>query len=311
MAQNAQNAQDAHDAPDPRDGLDPGARAIVDLMTAAFPPIGPGFDAAEARAFMAAVPRPPVVPTPVAQVLDRTIPGPGGELRVRIHRPVDVEGAPPVVVYSHGGGWVLCDLDSHDETVRRLANASGAIVVSVDYRRAPETRFPGPAEDVYAAYTWTRAHAADLGVGIAGDPERVAVAGDSAGGNLAAAVCLMARDRGVVQPTFQLLVYPVTDHTRALPSYRENAEGYFLTAVHMDWFWEQYIGPDGDAAHPYASPLHADDLAGLAPAHVVAAALDPLRDEGVAYARRLADAGCRRPTAGTPACSTARSGWAR
>ncbi|MYV96938.1 alpha/beta hydrolase fold domain-containing protein [Streptomyces sp. SID3343] len=261
-------------------------------MTAAFPRLGIDVDdAVQARAVLAGNARPAAEPTPVAHVVNRTIPGPAGDLPVRIYHPTGVEGTPPVVVYGHGGGWVLCDLDSHDETVRQLANASGAIMVSVDYRRAPEARFPGPAEDLYAAYLWTRAHATDLGEGVTGDPARVAVAGDSAGGNLAAAVCLMARDRGVPQPTFQLLVYPVTDHTRASVSYAENGEGYFLTATAMRWFWEQYIGPDGDAGHPYASPLHAADLAGLAPAHIVAGALDPLRDEGVAYARRLAGAG--------------------
>jgi len=288
-------AQDTHDTRDAlpagADTLDPSTRAIVDLMSAAFPPLAPGYAAADARAHMAALPRPRTEPRPVDHVVDRTIPGPGGDLAVRVYRPAGASGTPPVVVFSHGGGWVLCDLDSHDGTVRELADATGAIVVSVDYRRAPEARFPGAAEDAYAAYVWARENAADLGDGIAGDPARVAVAGDSAGGNLAAATCLMARDRGVAQPTFQLLIYPVTDHTQASPSYTENAEGYFLTAGHMAWFWEQYIGPDGDPAHPYASPLHADDLGALAPAHVVVGALDPLRDEGVAYGRRLAEAG--------------------
>ncbi|NUU26159.1 MAG: alpha/beta hydrolase, partial [Streptomycetaceae bacterium] len=154
-------------------------------------------------------------------------------------------------------------------------------------RRAPETRFPGAAEDAYAAYLWARENAAEIG----GDPTRVAVAGDSAGGNLAAVVAHIARDRGAAQPTFQLLLYPVLDHRRATASYTENADGFFLTAAHLEWFWRQYMGPDGDPAHPYASPGTAADLTGLAPAFVVAPALDPLRDEGVAYAERLAAAG--------------------
>lgn len=274
----------------PQDALAPEVRQLIDMMTATFPQVGTQVaDAAEARRILAAAPKSPAPPIPVADVRDRTIPGPAGELPVRIYRPAGTEAsaALPVVVFLHGGGWALCGLDSHDGTCRALANASGAVFVSVDYRLAPETRFPGPAEDAYAAYLWAREHAAAIG----GDPARVAVAGDSAGGNLAAAVCLMARDRGTAQPTFQLLIYPVLDYRGATDSYRDNAEGYFLTAAHMRWYWEQYIGPDGDPAHAYASPGLAPDLTGLAPAFVVAAALDPLRDEGAAYAIRLAEAG--------------------
>ncbi|MDI2127425.1 alpha/beta hydrolase [Yinghuangia seranimata] len=270
--------------------LDPAVRGLIDMMTATFPPVGTTLDdAPEARRILAAAPKSPAPPIPVAHVGDRTVPGPDGDLPVRVYRPAgstDAE-ALPAVVFLHGGGWVLCGLDTYDQTCRALANATGAVFVSVDYRLAPETRFPGAAEDAYAAYTWVRANAAELGC----DPARVAVAGDSAGGNLAAAVALMARDRGAEQPTFQLLMYPVLDHRRATASYTENADGYFLTAAQLAWFWAQYIGPDGDPAHPYASPGTADDLSGLAPAFVVAPELDPLRDEGVAYAERLAAAG--------------------
>ncbi|MCF2530662.1 alpha/beta hydrolase [Yinghuangia soli] len=269
---------------------EPAVRGLIDAMTSVFPQVGTELDdAVQARALLGAAPKSPAPVVPVADVRDRIIPGPGGDLPVRIYRPLGSQESDvlPVVVFLHGGGWVLCSIDSHDQTCRSLANATGAVFVSVEYRLAPETRFPGAAEDAYAAYIWARENAAEFG----GDPARVAVAGDSAGGNLAAAVPLMARDRGAAQPTFQLLLYPVVDHRRATDSYTENATGYFLTAAQLAWFWRQYIGPDGDPAHPYASPGTAEDLSGLAPAFVVAPALDPLRDEGVAYAERLAAAG--------------------
>jgi acetyl esterase len=273
------------------EALDPTTAQIIQMMDAFFPKLGIDVhDAAEARAVIANAPRPPVEPIPVSHVEDRVIPGPAGapDLMVRIYRPAGApaDAALPVVVFYHGGGWVIGDVNGHDQTVRQTANAVGAVFVSVEYRLAPETPFPGPVEDAYAAYTWARANAASFG----GDPSRVAVAGDSAGGNLAAAVCLVAKDRGAEQPTFQLLVYPVTDNTREYPSHVENATGYFLTTGYMRWFRAQYLPTEADAAHPYASPV-LGDLAGLAPAHVVAAGLDPLRDEGVAYAEALAAAG--------------------
>jgi acetyl esterase len=200
---------------------------------------------------------------------------------------VSAGAALPLVAFFHGGGWVLCGLDSHDEACRQLANGTGAIVMSVDYRLAPEHRFPTAAEDAYAATRWLADHGADLG----GDPARLAVAGDSAGGNLAASVALMARDRGGPALVFQLLVYPVLDHSFDTGSYKENATGYFLTVDAMRWFWAQYLGPHGDGSDPYVSPLRAADLSGLPPAHVVTAEFDPLRDEGEAYAARLSAAG--------------------
>jgi acetyl esterase len=169
-----------------------------------------------------------------------------------------------------------------------MANATDAVVMSVDYRLAPEYPFPAAAEDAYAATRWAHDHAAEVG----GDPSRLAVAGDSAGGNLAAAVPLMARDRGGPAISFQLLVYPALERNFDTASYRENAEGYFLTKVQMQWYWDQYLGDDDDAAaHPYAAPLAAATLEGLPPAHIVTAEYDPLRDEGEAYGRRLAEAG--------------------
>jgi len=213
---------------------------------------------------------------------------------VRIYWPQEPSGAPlPALLYFHGGGWVICDLDSHDPTCRAITNSVGCVVVSVDYRLAPEHKFPAAAEDAYAATLWVTANASDLGV----DPARIAVGGDSAGGNLAAAVALMARDRRALQQRapqimFQLMVYPVTDVTSLdTPSYRENAEGYFLTAASMDWYRHQYLTDLSEASHPYASPLQAPDLTGLPPALVLTAEHDPLRDEGEAYAARLRDAG--------------------
>jgi acetyl esterase len=224
-------------------------------------------------------------PVPVARVDDRVIPGPGGDLPVRIYTP-DGDASRPLIVYFHGGGFVFCSLDTHDNTCRRLANANGAVVVSVDYRLAPEHCFPAPLDDCYAATVWAHEHAAELDA----DPDRLVVAGDSAGGNLAAATALLARDRGGPPIRFQLLVYPVIDAACDAASYVENAEGYFLEAQAMRWFWQQYLGPDGDGSDPLAAPLRAD-LAGLPPALVVTAEFDPLRDEGEAYAAALRAAG--------------------
>lgn len=223
---------------------------------------------------------------PVTDVQNRTIPGPAGEIPVRIYRP-EGEGPFPVLVFFHGGGWVICSLDTHDGTCRQLANRAGCVVVSVDYRLAPEHTFPAAPDDCYAATVWAVEHAAELG----GDPARVAIGGDSAGGNLTAVVAQMARDRGAPPLVFQLLVYPVTDRDFETPSMQENAEGYLLGREDMRWFWGHYLADDADARNPYAAPLQADDLAGLPPALVITAEYDPLRDEGEAYGKRLQEAG--------------------
>jgi acetyl esterase len=220
----------------------------------------------------------------VARVEDLEIPGPAGAIPARVYVPA-VDGTPPVVVYYHGGGWVLGGIDSHDGTCRALANASGAAVVSVDYRLAPEHPFPAAVEDAWAALEWVAANAAVLG----GDPSRLAVAGDSAGGNLAAVVAIQARDIGAPALRGQLLVYPVTDATMSHPSIEENASGYFLTKADMERFFGHYAPERPDDWR--LSPLAAADLSGLAPALVLTAEYDPLRDEGEAYARRLDDAG--------------------
>ena len=227
-------------------------------------------------------------PEAVAKVENRDIPGAAGSIGVRIYHPATPsEQELPALVYFHGGGFVLCDLDTHDGACRALANGAGCVVVSVDYRLAPEAPFPAAPEDCLAATRWVTDNAASLGA----DPARIAVGGDSAGGNLAAVVSMMARDQGGPSIVHQLLIYPVTDCSFDTPSYSDNAEGYFLTRDMMQWFWGHYLESDRDAENPLASPLRAADLAGLPPATVITAEFDPLRDEGEAYATRLSDAG--------------------
>jgi acetyl esterase len=222
----------------------------------------------------------------VASVQNRTVPGPEGGIPVRVYRPHG-EGALPVIVYYHGGGWVIGDLEVVDKPCRILANAAGAVVVSVDYRLAPEHRYPAAFDDCYAATRWVAENAGELGA----DPARLAVAGDSAGGNLAAAVALAARDRSGPAISAQLLIYPVTDFAFGTESYRDNAEGYVLTKGSMQWFWAHYLGAQDLAEDPYAAPARAADLSGLPPAYVATAEYDPLRDEGEAYAEALRAAG--------------------
>jgi len=217
---------------------------------------------------------------------DRRIPGPAGEIPVRIYHPT-ATGRLPMVVFLHGGGFVMGSLATHDPLCQQIAAGVPAVVVSVDYRRAPENKFPAAVDDAEAATRWAAAHADELGA----DPDRVAIAGDSAGGNLAAVVARRLRDAGGPRLCFQLLAYPATDMTASSPSVRENAEGYLLTYADMLWFGEQYLRGPEDTTDPDASPLLVEDLSGLPPALVLTAEFDPLRDEGEAYARRLAEAG--------------------
>ncbi len=219
---------------------------------------------------------------PVASVEDRELATRSGRLWARVYRPVPTDESLPIVAYFHGGGWVIMGIETHDNICRRLANASGAVVVSIDYRLAPEHRFPAALDDCFAATEWLAEHGADVG----GDPTRLVVAGDSAGGNLAAAAALRARTDGL-DLRGQVLVYPVCDAAAGTESYQANGEGFLLTATTMAWFWDCYLGPDGDPADPLASPIHAPDLTGLPPALVITAEYDPLRDEGEAYARHL------------------------
>ncbi|WP_158883764.1 alpha/beta hydrolase [Amycolatopsis anabasis] len=256
--------------------------AVMRVMSAAYPDVGGEVtDAGEARRIHARARFPPG--QPVAAVRDDVVPG-EPDLAVRIYRPVAGEAALPVIVYFHGGGFVLCDLDTHDGVCRLLANEAGALVVAVDYRRAPEHRYPAAVQDAYRAVCWVSARATELG----GDPHRLAVAGDSAGGTLATVTTLLARDRGGPPIGFQLLIYPVTD---CLAPRDNHAEGYYLTRTHMRWFAEQYLADTAQGEQPYASPLRSPSLAGLPPAAILTAEHDPLREEGEAYGARLAEAG--------------------
>ena len=241
---------------------------------------------AEARAQM--TPPPPPY-DPVASVRDLAVPGPGGLIPLRAYVPAvgGSAGALPGLVYYHGGGWVMGTLDAYDGLCRTLAAESACAVVSVDYRLAPEHKYPAAAEDAYAAAAWVGREGGSLGI----DPGRLAVGGDSAGGNLAAAVCLMARERGGPRLACQALLYPIVDHSFDTPSYKDNAEGYHLTKATMAWFWRQYLAREDDGRQPFASPLRAGDLRGLPPAVVLTAEYDPLRDEAEEYARRLEAAG--------------------
>jgi len=226
------------------------------------------------------------IPEKVGKVENRVIPGPGGDIPVRIYTP-NGEGPFPSLVFYHGGGWVIGDLDTVDVPCRLLANRANCVVVSVDYRLAPEHKFPAAADDAYAAAKWV----VENGPSIKVDSSRVAVGGDSAGGNLAAVVSLMARDKNEIDLAYQLLIYPVTNHSYETVSYRDNADGYLLTKDSMIWFWDHYLRNPQDGENPYASPLKAEDLSGLPPALVITAEFDPLRDEGEAYAQRLKEAG--------------------
>jgi acetyl esterase len=225
-------------------------------------------------------------PEKVWKVEDRSIPGPAAQTPVRIYTPTH-QVPLPVLVFFHGGGWVLGDLDTHDGMCRALANGAGCLVVSVGYRLAPEAKFPSAPRDCYAATVWTAEHAASLG----GDPDRIAIGGDSAGGNLAAVVALIARDRGGPRLCYQLLICPIIERDFTTASYRDNAEGYGLIRADMEYAWKHYLRSDADAQDPYVAPLHAENFAGLPPGLVVTAGYDVLRDEGEAYARRLQEAG--------------------
>ncbi|MRX07150.1 alpha/beta hydrolase fold domain-containing protein [Pseudoduganella sp. FT25W] len=218
-------------------------------------------------------------PEPGVTVKDMTIKGPNGDIPIHVYTP-DGAGPFPVMVYYHGGGFVIADTKTYDASPRALAKMSKAIMVSVDYHRAPENKFPAAPNDAYAAYEWTLAHAGEIN----GDPKRVAVGGESAGGNLATVVSMMARDKKAQLPIMQLLVYPVVSDDMSTPSYVQNADAKPLNKPMMAWFFKHY---GADPTSPYALPLKAPSLAGLPPATVIAAEIDPLLSEGKAYADRL------------------------
>ncbi|MCA9709938.1 MAG: alpha/beta hydrolase [Myxococcales bacterium] len=224
-------------------------------------------------------------PRPLPRVEDDAIPGPAGEIPVRIYA-ASLEPRLPALVYFHGGGGVIGTIDTHDALCRLVTRALGGLLISVEYRLAPEHPFPAGLDDAVAAHRWASAHAEALGA----DPDRLAVGGDSMGGNLAAVVCQLARDSGGVLPRAQWLLYPAIDRTQDTESLRLFAEGFLLDAATIDWFTEQYAG-DADLADPRVSPLRHPALGGLPPAVVVTAGFDPLRDEGQAYARALRAAG--------------------
>ncbi len=270
--------------------LDPNAAAMLKLIAdKGIPPMHaePPPQARQSyrsRRFYAQ-PEPPVV----SLIHDKRIAGPGGDLGIRIYRGAPGDDQRGALVFFHGGGWVIGDLDTHDIACRQLALAGGFSVISVDYRLAPEHRFPAAVDDCIAATRWVRDNAHSLRI----DPDRIAVGGDSAGGNLAAVVSIALRDAGESWLRFQLLIYPVTDMRQVADSHRRNGEGYLLTADAIRWFREHYMGPEADIADWRASPLLAANLAGLPPALVITAGFDPLRDEGRQYADALSAAGTR------------------
>ena len=263
--------------------LEPQVKAVLDELAALGAPPVNTLPPAVARANFEARPR--EAGPEVAKVEDRRIPSPAGDIPVRIYTPAGT-GDFPVLVWFHGSGWVIGSLNTTDPECRDLANGAGCVVVSVDYRMAPEAKFPSAVEDCYAATAWAANNATTLNA----DSQRIAVGGSSSGGNLAAAVALMARDKGGPPLAHQLLVVPVTEHDFGNESYRQNGEGYGLTREAMVWFWDQYLRDEADAHNPYAAPMRAKDLSGLPPALVITAEFDPLRDEGEAYARRLREA---------------------
>jgi acetyl esterase len=265
--------------------VDPQIQALLDKGTGV--PATHTLPVAEARRLYEARIAVMAPPAEVAKVVHRSIDGPHGPIELRIYTPSG-SGPFPLMVFFHGSGFVLCSLDTHDGMCRNLAAGIGCVVVSVDYRLAPEHKFPAGLDDCLAATRWAAAHAAELSA----DPGRIMLAGDSAGGNMAAVTALRVRDEGGPALHGQMLLYPVTDyHTPGTPSYSENADGYGLTRDTMEWFWAHYLTDAAEADHPHASPLRAQNLAGLPPAYVVSAEYDPLRDEAERYGERLRAAG--------------------
>jgi acetyl esterase len=280
--------------PPKRDGqtLAPDIHALISLAARArSDSLSEGTDPGQARVQRreeaAIVAERPAIP--MARVESVEIPGPMGTIPARLYVPKTspADSPPPLLVYYHGGGWVIGDLETHDSPCRFLAAHSGAQVLAVDYRLAPEHPFPAAAEDAFAAYAWASANAGRFGT----EAKRIAVGGDSAGGNLAAVVCLLAREAGVSPPAMQLLIYPVTETARELPSRQTFRDGFILTRRDMAYYEDRYLPPGTDRGDPRVAVLQAEDLSNLPPAYLATAGFDPLRDEGNAYTRRLREAG--------------------
>ena len=274
--------------------LDQEARALLDLMEQAIQAGRPKLETLPYAAGRAAVDKmsedSEAEPLAVGEIDDGAFAGPGGEIRFRHYVPlVAAEGKLPTLIYYHGGGFVIGNLETHDSTCRRLANKSRCQVISIDYQLAPEHPFPAPIDDAVAAFRHIRDNAARFEA----HANRIAVGGDSAGGTLSAVVCQTCRDHGDAVPAFQMLIYPGTDGRRNSASHKAFAEGYFLSKDLIDWFMKAYIPAGTDLADLRLSPLLAKDFAGLPPAFVLTAGCDPLRDEGRAYADRLIDAGVK------------------
>jgi acetyl esterase len=276
--------------PGARSPLHPQARALLQRIAASgLPPVHTQSPVDARRSFVQrrriTQPDPPAVHL----VLDLTAPGARGEVPVRLYRPMAWGPLLPCLVFFHGGGWVIGDLESHDVLCRQLSIGSGCAIVAVDYALAPEHPFPAAIEDCMAATRWVHAQASTLGV----DPARIGVGGDSAGGTLAAVVAITARDANAPPLAWQMLVYPTTDQRRATPSHRTNASGFLLTAESLRWYHDNYLGSALHDSDWRASPLACPDLGGLPPALVLVAGFDPLRDEGIQYAQALDEAGTR------------------
>ena len=266
---------------------DPQAEALLQQMVQRNVPSLSTLAPTQARELMRSMAALCAEPEAVAHVENLSVPGPGGQIPVRIYTP-QRDGPFPILVFYHGGGWVVCGSDTHDNLCRSLANRACCVVVSVDYRLAPEHKFPAAVEDAYAAFQWV----ADNANRINGDPARIAVGGDSAGGNLATVVAIMARDHNGPGIIYQLLVYPATDISSSnTDSNRSRADGYFLTDAEGEWFCGQYLNCADDRLNPLVSPLLTPDLSHLPPALVITAEFDTLRDQGESYARRLKKAG--------------------
>ena len=278
--------------------LDPLAQAFLDQLAAVPRPKLWDLPPAAARqgfAAMMALVGPKDVP--IGKIENKSIPGPDADIRLRVYTPVAAGGeALPAVVFFHGGGFVLGDLDSHDGLCRILAAQSGARVIAVDYRLAPEHKFPAAAEDAFAAVCWVEKNAVDLGI----DANRIAVAGDSAGGNLAAVVCQGAKSEAGPKIAAQLLMFPMAQFGGMFASLRQFATGNFLDKSEIDWFYGTYLPPGTDPNDPRLSPLLAEDLSALPPAYVMLAGCDPLHDEGLAYAEKLREAGVEATVADYP-----------